>query len=122
MEVFLKDRLSGEQHAVCIEEDTTPAHLREEALDVVLGSPADALPEDVELAVEGEVLDDSTPLCGAAGVSQGCCIDVALSGARFIKALQEGDAVLDGLPAWARRLHGVALAGGAKQRRCVGNP
>ena len=64
MEVFLKDGLIGERHAVLIGEGDTPVHLKKKALGV-LGSPADALPEDVELAVDGKVLDDSTPLCGA---------------------------------------------------------
>ena len=89
MEVFLKDRLCGEQHAVHIGEGDTPVHLKANALDVVLGSPPDALPEDVELSVDGVVLDDSTPLSGAAPVSHGCSIDVALTGARFVKVLQK---------------------------------
>ena len=58
---------------------------------VALGSPPDALPEDVELSVDGVVLDDSTPLSGAAPVSQGCSIDVALTGARFVEVLQHHD-------------------------------
>ena len=87
--MFLKDRLSGEQHAVHIGEGDTPVHLKANALDVVLGSPPDALPEDVELSVDGVVLDDSTPLSGAAPVSHGCTIDVALTGARFVQMLQQ---------------------------------
>ena len=117
MEVYLQDRLCGEQHAVHIGEDDTPVHLKAKALDVVLGSPADVLAEDVELAVDGHVLHDSTPLSGAAGVSQGCSIHVALSGARFVQALQKHKREngwrqfdMTTIPVWARRLRDVALA------------
>ena len=68
--------------------------------------------------VDGVVLDDSTPLSGAAPVSHGCSIDVALTGDRFVKVLQKqkrdnpsrSDVDMKTIPPWALRLRDVALA------------
>ena len=142
MEVFLKDSLTGEQHAVHIGPPQASqgkgkggskgsfyarqgrgqlSRLKATALDVVLGSPPDTRPEDVELSVDGEVLDDSTPLCDVARVSQGCSIDVALTGARFLERFEEEREVRQrtpwnaeylraaNLPAWALLVPQVAL-------------
>eukprot|EP01061_Rhynchopus_euleeides_P038761 TRINITY_DN6646_c2_g1_i2.p2 TRINITY_DN6646_c2_g1~~TRINITY_DN6646_c2_g1_i2.p2 ORF type:complete len:158 (+),score=38.16 TRINITY_DN6646_c2_g1_i2:196-669(+) len=114
MEVFLQDRRCGEKYAVHIGEDDTLMHLKAEAREVVFECAEDVLPEDVLLELDGVVLDDSTSLSGA-GVSQGCCIEVGLSGVRFVEDLQEAMSAGEvystkTIPDWARRMCDVVLA------------